>query len=151
MTMTASPFRLKDTDLLLGPKGSDLADASIRCQLTQSELVPSASGGGDSLETFCATFADPGGRATWELQLAGFQAYADAQDLTMLLFDHELEEFDFLLLPRGGTVSATNPGFSGTVTLTPTNIGGTAAAWATFTVTLTVKGRPVKVTSVPAP
>ena len=150
MTLTSSPFRLRDVDVHLAPKGTDPMTApSYRCQLTQAELVPSASGGGDAIETFCATHEDPGGRATWALQLAGFQAYADAQDLTMLLFDHELEEFDYVLLPRGGVVSASNPGFSGTVTLTPTNIGGTAATWAAFTVSLAATGKPVKVTAAP--
>lgn len=147
MAKSLSPFKLKDTDVQLVEAGGTFgADTSFRCQLTKAELVPSASSSGDDLETFCATHSDSGGDATWELQLDGFQG-TDAEDLAMLAFDHEGEEFDFLLIPKGGVISTTNPGFQGTITLTPTSIGGQANAWATYSATFKCKQKPVKVTA----
>ena len=48
------------------------------------------------------------------------------------------------LVPAGGTVSATNPGFTGTVTATPTAIGGTVGETAAFTVALQCTAKPTK-------
>jgi hypothetical protein len=152
--ITTAPFTLKDVSVtlkLIDEAGTTTA-TEYKCQLTEATWVPSdASTSTQELVTFCATHSDStgGGNATWALQLAGFQSYADSQDLAMFLFENEGEKAEATLLPGqgGATVSATNPGFKGTVTLKPTNIGGTARQFATFTVSLPAESRPSKVTS----
>jgi hypothetical protein len=152
--ITTAPFTLKDTSLtlkLLDEAGTTTA-TEYRCQLTEATWVPSdASTSSQELVTFCTTHSDSsgGGNATWVLQLAGFQSYADATDLSLFLFDNEGEKAEATLLPGqgGATVSATNPGFKGTVTLKPVNIGGTARQFAVFTVSLPADTKPTKVTS----
>jgi hypothetical protein len=150
MPITTSPFLLKDVSVTL-KLASDTTGEPIeyKCQLRRAELVPGTAGGGGGTEytTFCDTFSAGGsaGGTTWELALEGFQAFADATDLALFLFDHDGETADFELLPKGGTPSATNPGFKGQVTLVPTNIGGTANEYAQFSVTLPVVSKPTKV------
>jgi hypothetical protein len=155
MPITTAPFTLRDTSLTLTLVGGQAAVAvEYRCQLTAATLTPSdASTSSTELVTFCTTHSDSsgGGDATWSLDLEGFQSFADATDLAMFLFDNEGEKATFVLLPgqNGETISATNPGFSGTVTLKPTAIGGTARAYATFTVSLPCDSKPTKVTTAP--
>jgi hypothetical protein len=146
---TLTPFLLKDVSLTMRPKGTTGATQEFRCQLSQAELVPSAaSGGGASLATFCDTFTDPGGDATWVLTMSGFQAWKDVTDFAMVAFDHEGEEYEFVLAPMGGTISATNPGFKGIITLIPVNVGGTANQYAVFTTSQPVSGgKPTKITA----
>lgn len=151
MAIATSPFTLKNTSVKI-KLVSGGTDEEYRCQLTKAEFVPSdASGSSSELVTFCTTHSDSsgGGDATWELQLEGFQSYQDAADLSMFLFDNEGEKAEVTLLPGqgGGTVSSTNPGFKGVVTLKPTNIGGTARQYATFTVSLPADAKPTKVTA----
>jgi hypothetical protein len=147
MAITTSPFVLKETSLTLRPKDSTGAAQEYICQLSQAQLTPSAAtgGAGGDLTTFCDTYssAAAAGNSTWVLDLAGFQAVEDSMDLTIFLFEHEGETYEFQLTPKGPLpVSATNPAFRGEVTLQPTQIGGTAAQFATFTVSLPVSGKP---------
>jgi len=143
--VTSNPFVLRDVSLTLTPTGGGTAE-EYRCQLSQAELVPTAAGGGGaSLTTFCNSYSDSGGNASWALALSGFQSYEDASDFSMLSFDAEGEEFDFVLSPMGGTVGPTNPGFGGTVTMVATNIGGTAGQYAVFTASLPCGGKPDKI------
>lgn len=151
--ITTAPILLKDVSLTL-IKTSDIATGDpveYRCQLSQAELQPTAaSSSGATLETFCNSYSASGaGNATWVLALSGFQAYGDVTDLSLLLFDNEGEDFTYTLMPAGGVPSATNPGFSGEVVLVPTNIGGTANQYGTFTVSLPCKEKPVKVVAPP--
>jgi len=147
---TTSPFVLDDVSLTLSPVSGSAEE--YQCQLNRAELVPSTGGGGGgaTFESFCNTYSGGGGTASWTLELTGMQAYSDAADLSMLLFNEEGEEYEFVLTPMGGTISATNPGFSGTVTLVPTNIGGTANQYATLTVSLPCSGKPTLLNTPPA-
>jgi hypothetical protein len=152
--ITTAPFTLKDTSLTLKliDEGGTATVQEYRCQLTEATWVPSdASTSSQELVTFCTTHSDStgGGNATWVLQLAGFQSFSDSNDLALFLFENEGEKAEATLLPGqgGATVSATNPGFKGTVTLKPVNIGGTARQFATFTVSLPADTKPSKVTS----
>lgn len=143
MPITTQPTLLKDVSLTLLKSGSATEPAEYRCQLTQAQLTPTAaSGGGNTLSTFCADYSDSGGLGTWALDLAGFQAFADAQDFSVLSFKEEGSVFDFVLQPLGGAPSATNPGFAGQVTMVGTQIGGTAKQWAVFTASLPCVQKP---------
>lgn len=153
MPITTNPFTLKDTSFTLKLLGGGGDAIEYRCQLTEAAWVPSdATSSTSELVTFCTTHSDSsgGGSATWVLQLAGFQSFADAEDLTLFLFDNEGQKAEATLLPGqgGATVSATNPGFRGTVTVKPTNIGGIARQFATFTVSLPADQKPTKVITV---
>lgn len=148
MALATSPFTLSDVSLTLILSSDAVGDpVQYRCQLNQAQLTPSASSSGSEFETFCDTFAAPPKAASWVLDLVGFQAYGDATDLSLFLFDHELEKATYELLPAGGVASATNPGFTGEVTLSPGAIGGTANQYAQMTVSLVCDGKPTKVTA----
>jgi hypothetical protein len=150
MAQTTTPFSLKNVSFTMRPKGATGASQEFRCQLSECMLVPTAaSGGSASLETFCGSFSDPGGAATWVAQLSGFQAYADVTDFAVVAFNDEGEEYEFTMVPMGGTISATNPGFTGTLILVPVNIGGTANTYAVFSTSQPVVGRPQMITAPP--
>ena len=143
MPITVAPFVLKDITVTL--KVGVGTATEYRCQLNRAELVPAASGGGtQTYDTFCDTFTSGSASTAWTLELAGFQAYADVTDLSNFLFDNEGEIAEYVLTPLGGAVSASNPAFTGEVTLAPTNIGGTANQYATLTVSLPCSGKPTK-------
>lgn len=152
MAITASPFVMKDTSLTLKKVG-DASATEYKCQLTQAQLTPSESGGGgggNTLSTFCEDYSDAASATTtWALELAGFQSFADAQDFALWAFDNEGDKAEFVLTPGqgGATISATNPGFSGEVTIKPTIIGGTAKQYALFTVSLPCSVKPTKITT----
>jgi len=152
MPMATSPFVLRDVSLTL-----ILADDAVgtaqeyRCQLTQAELVPTAgTGGGNELQTFCDTFTEPTGLASWALTISGFQDWSDATGLSYWLFEHEGEVAEFTLTPMAGPISATSPAFTGEVNLAPTNVGGTAGQYATFSgITLPCVQKPTIITTPP--
>jgi hypothetical protein len=154
MALTTSPFLLKNLSLTL-VKTAEVAGVAeeYRCQLTAATLTPSTGGGGggSTLETFCDSYSSTGAStATWTLDLSGFQAYKDVTDLSILLFNDEGENYTYTLMPEGpAPISATNPGFTGEVTLIPTTIGGTANQYATFTVSLPTVGKPTMITAPP--
>lgn len=152
MPIATSPFTLSDVSLTLKVAGGAAVATEYMCQLNRAELVPAAASTGSEFETFCDTFAAPPKAASWTLELTGFQAWADATDLSLFLFDNELKESDFILAPvlnAENPISATNPGFQGKVVLTPGSIGGTANQYAQMTVSLVVKGKPTKITTPP--
>lgn len=161
MPVTTTPFLLKRVSLTL-VKSSEIGTGTAveyKCTLNQAKLTPSAGGGGASAtyETFCETFdaGSASSNATWALDLNGMQNYQAAEDLSLLLFENEGEKYTFTLIPDNpagdGAPSATSPGFTGEITATPTEIGGTANQYATFTVSLPVVGKPTKVVAPPAP
>ena len=157
MALTTQPFVLSNLTLTLkktkNPDGSVATGTAVayRCQLNTASLTPSAaSATTQTYETFCATFeSGGGGSATWVLNLAGFQAYKDVTDLSIILFNDERAEYQFVLSPEGGTISATNPGFQGTVKIVPTVIGGTANQYASFTVDLPCTAKPTMLVAPP--
>lgn len=154
MPITATPLVLKHTSLTLQKTG-DAAVTEYRCQLTQAQLTPSESGGaggGNTLSTFCADHNDESGATTvWNLEIAGFQSFVDAQDFSLWAFENMGEKANFVLVPGHDSpvISATNPGFQGEVTIKPTVIGGTAKTYATFTVSLPCTSKPDKITTPP--
>lgn len=153
MAISTSPFTLKDTSLTLKLSGAVTAAQEYRCQLTEAVLTPSDSGGGgNELETFCAKHSDSSSSSTWDLTLSGFQSFADANDFAMWAFDNEGKKADFVLIPGqgGSTLSVTNPGFKGEVTVKPTVIGGTAKTYAVFQVSLPCSVKPTKITTLAA-
>jgi len=152
MPISTAPFVLKEVSLTLVKSGDATTPVEYRCQLSQAQLTPSAGAGatGATLETFCETFDNSGTTSSsWVLDLAGFQAFADVTDLSMISFVDEGEKYDFVLVPVGGTISTTNPGFSGQVTMVATPIGGTANQYASFTVSLPCVSKPTMLTTPP--
>lgn len=146
MPLTTAPLVLNDLTLTLRKKGEVTAAEDYRCQLQTATLTPSAAANSQTYDTFCDTHSSPGGSATWVLNLAGFQAYADVADLSLILFNDEGETYEYVLTPNGGPLSASNPGFAGDVTIIPTQIGGTAKQYATFTVDLPCTSKPTMIT-----
>lgn len=148
MAVATSPFVLKDVTLTL-LSNDGITPQEMRCQLNEARLVPSAaSGGGEQYITFCDTHSNASaGDATWVLRLAGFQSYADINDLARLLFEKEGQELDYILSPYGGTPTDTTPAFEGKITAIPVDIGGTANAYATFTTDQPCTGKPLMVTA----
>jgi hypothetical protein len=157
MPISTQPFVLNNVSVTLKKiKNSDGSAATgtrteYRCQLNTATLTPSAAAGAaQTYDTFCDTFSSGGGGgATWVLGLAGFQAYADVTDLSLILFDDEGAVYEYVLTPMGGVVSATNPAFQGQVTIIPTVIGGVANQYATFTVDLPAVSKPTKIVAPP--
>jgi len=149
MALTTAPFVMRDVTLSLKPVASGTAE-EYRCQLNKAQITP-AGGGGASItyDTFCATFSEQSGGATFTLDLGGFQAYADVADLSILLWNSAGEKYTFVLTPLGGTISATNPGFTGEVTLIEAVVGGTANQYATFEVSLPCSAKPTAIVAPP--
>jgi hypothetical protein len=153
MALTTSPFLVKNINVLMAKSPATKID--YRCTLNTAILRPSTGGGGGTgvtFETYCNTFSggSNAGGTTWTLELTGFQAYADVTDLSNLLFVEEGNAIDYVLVPVGGTVSATNPGFQGQFTATPVDIGGTANQYATFTTSQPCTAKPTKIITPPA-
>lgn len=148
MAIATSPFVLNDVSLTLVLESDILGlPTEYKCQLNRAELVPSSASTGSEFETFCETFTPPPKMATWTLEISGMQSYQDALDLSLFLFDNELEKAEFVLDPISTpptTPAPSNYGFSGIVTLSPGQIGGTANQYAQLTVSLSVEGKPVK-------
>ena len=158
MALTVAPFVLNNVSLTLekvrnsdGSAATAGTAAEYRCQLNTASLTPSQkTGAAQEYITFCDTHTSPGGGgSTWVLNLAGFQAYTDVTDLSLLLFNDEGAVYEYVLTPLGGTLSATNPGFRGEVTIIPTVIGGTANTYAAFTVDLPCTGKPTMIVAPP--
>lgn len=150
MPVTTSPFLMNDVTVKLVASGGTLVE--YRCQLSRAELVPSqaAGAGGSTYSTFCDTFdSGGGGNSSWTLELSGFQAVKDAEDLTRFLFANEGELLDYELVPAGGVIAADNTGYSGQCTAVPTPIGGTANSYATFDVSLPCQGKPTELVTPP--
>jgi len=146
---SSAPFVLNKVSLtLVESSATPGTPVEYKCQLSQAQLTPSAAAGttGATMETFCATYDNSGSAAaTWVLDLAGFQAWADVTDFSVISFNDEGVEYDFVLMPIEGTVSATNPSFTGTVTMVATPVGGTANQYAQFTASLPCKSKPLMV------
>lgn len=158
MPITQTPILLKDVSLTLIKTGTTGTAEEYSCQLSQAQLTPSAGGGGGggaTLETFCDTYSSQGAgaNATWTLDLGGFQQYQDVADLSMLLFNNEGSKYTFVLNPDIGVkdpASASGYSFTGEITATPVQIGGTANQYATFTTSQPLVSKPVASVVTPA-
>lgn len=103
------------------------------------------------------SFADAaaGGKREYGLKFTATQDPADATSIWNIMWDHLGEEIDIEILPYGGAVvSATNPKFTGTITVTEPDgdiLGGEAdpSTSARFTIDMewTFLAKPVKVTA----
>lgn len=116
------PFVMRDVDLVFGVD-------NYEAHVSQCEYVPttpSLTWTGLANNTVSAN-----GTATWGLTIAGAQDWETAESLSQFLHDHEGETVPVTLTPADGSGT-----FESTVTISPANIGGTAAAFAVFTVTL---------------
>jgi hypothetical protein len=155
MAIATSPFVLNDVSLtLILDSNTAGVPQEYMCQLNRAELVPAAASTGSEFETFCDTFTPPPKQATWTLELTGFQAWQDAADLSIFLFDNELLKAKFVLMPIAtvtGELVGPLTGFSGVVTLTPGQIGGAANQYAQMTVSLSVEGKPTRAGGPPVP
>jgi len=158
VALTVAPFVLNNVSLTLekvrNPDGSAATPGTAseyRCQLNTASLTPSQNtGASQEYVTFCDTHTSPGGGgSTWVLNLAGFQAYADVLDLSLILFNDEGAVYEYVLTPLGGVQSATNPGFRGEVTIIPTVIGGVANTYGSFTVDLPCTAKPSMIVAAP--
>jgi hypothetical protein len=116
------PFVLRDVDLLIG------AD-NYEAHVSQCEYVPTTpqlTWTGLANNTVAAS-----GTATWVLTLSGAQDWETADSLSQYLHEHEGESVVVTLTPADGSGS-----FTSTITISPANIGGTAAAFSVFTVSM---------------
>ena len=150
MPLTASPFLMNDVLVQIGLAGA--AGVEYRCQLKRAEWVPAAASTATTVtyETFCETHEDEtDAPQKWTLELEGFQAVADATDLSKFLFTNRGVLLDVLLIPQGGVIAADNPGYSGVVKARPTPIGGSANAYASFAVSLPAEDEPVELITPP--
>ena len=138
MPLTTSPYVLKNLSLTLKLKTGGTGQ-EYRCQLHTAQLT--AESNVTDYETFCGNFSTPG-ITKWTLSLEGFQAVADATDLSMFLLANDGALLTYTLIPQGGTVGPTNPSFSGDCYAVPGSIGGTVNETATFTVDLPCAGTP---------
>jgi hypothetical protein len=71
------------------------------------------------------------GASTWVLTLSGAQDWETANSLSQFLHEHEGESLEVILVPADGSGS-----FTSTITVAAANIGGTAAAFSVFTVSM---------------
>jgi hypothetical protein len=121
-TVAVKPFVLRDVDLVIG---TDNYEAHV----SQCEYVPSTSQlTWTGLASNTATASSP---ATWVLTIAHAQDWETTNSLSQYLHEHEGETVSVTLTPKDGAGT-----FTSDVTITPGNIGGTAAAFATGTVSM---------------
>ena len=157
MAMSTAPIVLNNVSLTLtkvrNPDGTPAVGGTAteyRCQLGKAQITPATGGGStQTYDTFCETHTSQSGGATFSLDLGGFQAYTDVADLTVLLWNEAGAVYEFVLVPNGGTVSATNYGAQGEVTIVEAAIGGTAKQYPTFEVSLPCTAKPDLITAPP--
>lgn len=128
--ITVSPFVLKDCTVVIG---EDLYEAHV----SQVEFTPSAATQTWQGLTPASTHTDMS-TATWAATLAYAQDWETPNSLARYLFEHEGEIVPFTFHPKAG-----GPSFAADLVITPGAIGGTVNSFATASVTLGVKGRPV--------
>lgn len=120
--VAVKPFVLRDVDLLIG---TDNYEAHV----SQCEYVPTTpqlSWTGLANNTVSAS-----GTATWVLTLSGAQDWETANSLSQYLHEHEGETVTVSLTPADGSGV-----FTSDVTIAAANIGGSAAAFSVFTVSM---------------
>ena len=144
MAITTSPFLTNDAEILLS-LASGGTPVEYRCQLRRAEVVPSTGASSPEMETYCETHTGAAAPQTWTVELEGFQALDDAEDLTRFLLTNAGEDLNYDLAPKGGVASATNPHYTGVCIARATNIGGVANSFAQFTVTLPCTATPTEV------
>lgn len=122
VAIAVKPFVLRDVNLVFG---TDNYEAHV----SQCEYVPTTpqlTWTGLANNTVSAS-----GTATWVLTLAGAQDWETANSLSQYLHEHEGETITVTLTPADGSGT-----FTSEVTVSPANIGGTAAAFSVFTVSM---------------
>lgn len=122
VAIAVKPFVLRDVDLQIG---TDNYEAHV----SQCEYVPTTpqlSWTGLANNTVSAS-----GTATWVLTIAGAQDWETANSLSQFLHEHEGETLPVTLTPKDGAGT-----FTSDITIAPANIGGTAAAFSVFTVSM---------------
>lgn len=135
--MAWAPIYMKNVNLTLGEEGTGV---DYKCQLTSVKLTPDVNT--TKAKTLCPTgqFAevdDP----EWTLELGylyGSDSATPDNGLADYLLAHKGTKVPFLFRPI-----ADGPGYSGTVTLMPGDIGGDQGSFAEGSVSLPVDGQPV--------
>lgn len=159
MPVTTAPIVLSNLSLTLkklrdadGTPAVGATATEYRCQLGKAQVTPASSGGSsETYDTFCDTHtSESGGGKTFNLDLGGFQGYADTADLTLIMWQDAGAVYEFILIPQGGVISATNPGVQGEVTMVEGPIGGNAKKYATFEVSLPCVQKPDLIVAPPA-
>src|SRR5690606_2454038 len=121
-TVAVKPFVLRDVDLVIGTD-------NFEAHTSQCEFVPSTSQlTWTGLAQNTVTASSP---ATWVLTLALAQDWETEGSLAQYLHENEGETVSVTLTPQDGAGS-----FTAHVTITPCSIGGSAAAFATSTVSM---------------
>jgi hypothetical protein len=110
---------------------------SHQASVSSAALTPSASVVTFKGLTPTAVFS-AGTSSTWTLDLSFAQSLS-TNDLLLYLFDNELNEVAFTLAPVAGGVT-----WSGTVIINAAAIGGAVDQYGTSTISLGVKGKPVR-------
>lgn len=134
-TITGTPFFIKDAVLTLG---SD----DYTFMVKKAELIPTTNKGrhknigGGSVPVI--------GSADWVLSLDFAQDYVTAASLSNYAFDNHGKPVAFTLKPQ---TNAAVKGFSGTVAIEATNIGGTGQAEAVSSVNWDCVGPVARVTT----
>ena len=120
--IAVKPFVLRDVDLLIG---TDNYEAHV----SQCEFVPTTpqlTWTGLANNTVSAS-----GTSTWVLTIAGAQDWETANSLSQYLHANEGQTVPVTLTPADGSGT-----FTTDVTIAAANIGGTAAAFSVFTVSM---------------
>lgn len=121
-TVAVKPFVLRDVNFVFGVD-------NYEAHVSQCEYVPTTpqlTWTGLANNTVGAS-----GASTWVLTIAGAQDWETANSLSQYLHEHEGETIDVTLTPADGSGT-----FTSTVTVAAANIGGTAAAFSVFTVSM---------------
>lgn len=116
------PFVLRDVDLLIGTDNYE-AHAS-QCEYVPT--TPQLTWTGLANNTHGAS-----GASTWVLTISGAQDWETANSLSQYLHEHEGETVPVSLTPADGSGT-----FTSNIVIAPANIGGTAATFSVFTVSM---------------
>lgn len=122
VAVAVKPFVLRDVALMIGVD-------NYEAHVSQCEFVPTTpqlTWTGLANNTVSAS-----GTATWVLTLSGAQDWETANSLSQYLHANEGIEVPVSLTPADGSGT-----FDTTLTIAPANIGGSAAAFSVFTVTM---------------
>jgi len=132
-------FVTTDYSVSLGTADFSSSIAAVTLEITTDEQETTAFG--DSARTRIAGLKDASLTIDWHQDFG-----ADSVDAT--LFPLLGSAIDFTILPQGGTVSATNPSYSGTAIVTQYSpLDSSVGDLATFSITWPVSGEVTRATA----
>lgn len=141
--IAVNPLRLSNVLLKIKSGATDVGD--FEKHVSQVELTPSTGSVSWAGLNPDAVFNFPTA-TTWQATLAYAQDWSAVTSLSGYLFANAGQTVTMFFQPDNGkAISATNPAWKATVTLTAGAIGGSVDTVATASVTLQVQGKPERV------